>query len=80
MRRSTDTVAPRIVRLIWLAGLLLWRGPACLAEYRDRFGISVYACRRDLKTVREFGQYLELQLYVQCACLIYLRIMGLPIP
>jgi hypothetical protein len=79
MHRSINVCigAPRTVRLIWLAALLLRDDQACLTEYRRRFGLSLHAVRRDVKAVRRVGSYFEEYLAIQCGMLIYLWLTDL---
>jgi hypothetical protein len=58
-----EGVAFRVVRLIWLTALLARRDPVRIADYQQRFGMSVRSFRRDIAMLRKAGMYIEAAAY-----------------
>ena len=63
---------PRIVRLIWLAALLILDEPARFVDYRRRFRVPMHTFRRDIRLVRRTGLYIYAILYGNYRLLFYL--------
>ena len=63
---------PRIVRLIWLAALLVLGEPATFVDYRRRFRVPMYTFWCDVRLVRRTGLYIYAFLYGRFGLLLYL--------
>jgi hypothetical protein len=54
---QAKAAAHRIVRLTWLAVLLVIDRPALYRDYRRRFGVSMHTFRRDKRKMRRTARY-----------------------
>ncbi|MDB5069005.1 MAG: hypothetical protein JWM87_116 [Candidatus Eremiobacteraeota bacterium] len=64
--------APRIVRLVWLAALLVLGEPATFVHYRRRFRVPMYTFWHDVRLVRRAALYIYAFLYGRFGLLLYL--------
>jgi hypothetical protein len=76
MRRSADTTAPRLVRLIRLAAHRFWKEWSSDAEYRRRFGASMCRRCRNSSTTQGAEVVFVAWLFFVLSWLMYARITG----
>ena len=65
--------AHRIVRLAWLSVIEVPDHPALHRDYRRRFGLSMYAFRRDKRKLRRIGMYMVAISWLDLRTLLYLE-------
>jgi hypothetical protein len=65
--------AHRMVRLSWLAVLLVIDYPALYRDYRRRFGVSMHTFRRDKRKARRNARYIWALLHGDYRTCMYLE-------